>query len=418
MRAAVGQDEEGGGAPEAATVAPTSGPRSAPSARRRQALKFIVLLGVVSLFADMTYESGRSITGPYLAVLGASATIVAIAAGFGELVGYALRLVSGYVSDRTGRYWLVTIVGYALNLFAVPALALAGRWDVAVLLIIAERMGKAIRSPARDAMLSHAASETGKGWGFGLHEAMDQIGAITGPLVLSLILARGVGYREAFAILILPAVLAMVALAAARHLFPRPGDFDLTPELSSKGLPRNFAVYLIAVGLLAAGYADFALIAFHFEKSGVVPAETIPLLYALSMATDAASALGFGRAFDRVGLWTLIVATLAAAAAAPLVFLGDLPVAAMGMALWGVGMGAQESVMRAHVAVIAPKNRRATAFGLMNMSYGFAWFMGSACLGILYDTATPSAVAAVAALLQLSSLPVLYWLIRRQSPRG
>ena len=380
---------------------------------RRSALRFIVLLGIVSLFADMTYESARSITGPYLALLGASATVVGIVSGLGELVGYAVRLVSGYVSDRTGRYWPVTIFGYVLNLFAVPALALTGRWELAVLLIIAERMGKAIRSPARDAMLSHASSQTGRGWGFGLHEAMDQAGAITGPLILSAVLARDYDYREAFGILVVPAILSISVLLAARYLYPRPRDFDLAPSFEAEGLPPVFWVYMVAIAFIAAGYADFALIAFHFDKSGVVQAAWIPVLYSIAMATDAVAALALGRAFDRVGLWTMIVATLASATAAPLVFLGDLRAAAVGMALWGIGMGAQESVMRAEVATMAPKDRRGIAFGIMNMIYGFAWFSGSALLGVLYDTTSPVSVAVVAALLQLASLPVFFWLMRK-----
>jgi MFS family permease len=381
---------------------------------RRSALRFIVLLGIVSLFADMTYESARSITGPYLALLGASATVVGIVSGFGELVGYAVRLVSGYVSDRTGRYWPVTIIGYVLNLFAVPALALTGRWELAVLLIIAERMGKAIRSPARDAMLSHASSQTGLGWGFGLHEAMDQTGAIAGPLILSVILAWDYGYREAFGILVVPAILSISVLLAARYLYPRPRDLDLAPPaLETKGLPPVFWVYMVAIALIAAGYADFALIAFHFDKSGLVPAAWIPILYSIAMATDAVAALALGRAFDRIGLWAMVAATLASAAAAPLVFLGDLQAAAVGMALWGIGMGAQESVMRAEVAAMAPKDRRGTAFGIMNMIYGFAWFAGSALLGVLYDATAPIWVAAVASLLQLASLPVFFRLMRK-----
>jgi hypothetical protein len=236
---------------------------------RRNALRFIVLLGIVSLFADMTYESARSITGPYLALLGVSATVVGFVSGFGELTGYALRLVSGYISDRTGRYWPVTIFGYVLNLFAVPALALTGRWELAVVLIVAERMGKAIRSPARDAMLSHASSQTGLGWGFGLHEALDQTGAITGPLILSAILAHDYGYREAFGILVVPAILSISVLLAARYLFPRPRDFDLASEtVGAAGLLPVFWVYMAAIAFIAAGYADYALIAFHFDKSG------------------------------------------------------------------------------------------------------------------------------------------------------
>ena len=386
---------------------------------RRNALRFIVLLGIVSLFADMTYESARSITGPYLALLGASATVVGLVSGFGELAGYALRLVSGYLTDRTGRYWPVTIFGYGLNLFAVPALALTGRWEPAVLLIIAERMGKAIRSPARDAMLSYASSQTGQGWGFGLHEAMDQAGAIIGPLILSAVLAADYGYREAFGILVVPAFLSMAVLLAARHLFPRPPDFDLAPEtLEAKGLPPVFWVYLLAIAFIAAGYADYALIAFHFDQSGLVPAAWIPLLYAIAMASDAVAALALGRAFDRVGLWTMVAATVASASAAPLVFLGDLRLAAVGMALWGIGMGAQESVMRAAVAAMAPKERRGTAFGTMNLIYGLAWFGGSALLGVLYDQTSALWVALVSAVLQLASVPVFVLLTRRQVRPG
>lgn len=382
----------------------------------RSGLRFIVLLGLVSLFADMTYESARSVTGPYLAILGASATVVGIVAGFGELVGYAVRLISGYVSDRTGRYWPITIFGYAINLFAVPALALAGRWEVAVLLIVAERMGKAIRSPARDAMLSHASSQTGLGWGFGLHEAMDQVGAITGPLVLSAVLALDYGYRQAFGILIVPAILSFSVLLAARSLFPHPRDLDLAPAaLETKGLPAVFWGYMLAVALIAAGYADFALIAFHFDRSGIVPAASIPVLYAIAMATDAIAALVLGRAFDRIGLWTMIVATLASATAAPLVFLGDIQAAAAGMALWGIGMGAQESVMRAQVAAMAPMDRRGTAYGIMNMIYGMSWFAGSALLGILYDKSSALTVAVAAAFLQLAAVPVFFRLMQRKA---
>jgi MFS family permease len=406
-----GRSGLGSAAPYASTV------REPPP--RRNALRFIVLLGVVSLFADMTYEGARGITGPYLAVLGASATVVGFVSGFGELVGYALRLVSGYVSDRTGRYWPVTIFGYVLNLFAVPALAFTGRWELAVLLIVAERMGKAIRSPARDAMLSHASSQTGLGWGFGLHEAMDQTGAITGPLILSAIIAHDYGYREAFGILVVPALLSISVLLAARYLFPQPRDLELAPEaLEAKGLPPIFWVYMMAIAFVAAGYADYALIAFHFDKSGLVPATWIPLLYAIAMATDAVAALALGRAFDRVGIWTMVLATVASAASAPLVFLGDLRLAAVGMALWGMGMGAQESVMRAAVAAMAPKERRGTAFGTMNMIYGVAWFSGSALLGILYDQTSALAVAFVSAALQLTSLPVFVIHTRRRARFG
>src|SRR5262245_51494523 len=397
--------------------ATTSGTASKRLIGRAAAMRFIVMLGVVSLFADMTYEGARSITGPYLGVLGASAAVVGIVSGFGELVGYAIRLLSGWLGDRTQRYWAVTITGYALNLFAVPLLALAWRWEAATALIIAERMGRAIRSPARDAMLSHAASHTGLGWGFGLHEAMDQTGAIVGPLVVSAALYLQYGYADAFAILLVPAVISMVVIINARFLFPRPRDFDLTPPtINAGGLKHAYWIYMIAIALVGAGYADFPLIAYHFGQSAVVSPPLIPMLYALAMASDAVASLVLGPLFDRRGLVVLIVGLMLAAAASPLVFLGDAKTAVVGMILWGIGMGTQESVMRAVVAGMTAPDRRATAFGILNAVFGVAWFLGSSALGILYDRSIV-AVAAVSLVLQLLAVPLLLAIMSRWKAR-
>lgn len=305
---------------------------------RRRAIQFIVLIGIVSLFADMTYEGARAITGPYLALLGASATVVGIVSGLGELVGYALRLGSGYLSDRTGRYWAITIIGYVINLFAVPLLALADRWELAAILILTERAGRAIRTPARDAMLSHAGSQTGLGWGFGLHEALDQIGAVLGPLVVGAVLYFGSDYQLGFAVLAIPAVLAIAVLLTARASFPRPREFDLAPPpLDTKGIPRLFWVYLVAVALIAAGYADFPLIAFHFGKADIIGPAWIPTLYALAMASDGIAALVLGRLYDRIGIRTMLIATIGSALAAPLAFLGGPMAAIVAMIFWGTG---------------------------------------------------------------------------------
>ena len=380
---------------------------------RTRAVVFIILLGAISLFADMTYEGARSITGPYLGALGVTATTIGIVAGLGELVGYAVRLGSGYLADASGRYWAVTIFGYVLNLFAVPLLALAGNWQIAVVLIIAERMGRAVRSPPRDAMLSHAAGQTGLGWGFGLHQALDQTGAVVGPLLVSGLLFLGHDFRAAFAVLLAPAVVSISLVLAARLSFPRPRDFELAPPpLDTAGLAPGFRVYLVAVALIAAGYADFALIAYHFGKAAVMPATWIPIVYAIAMAVDGAAGLALGSLFDRIGLRAMILATLISAAAAPLVFLGGFAAAVLGMACWGIGTGAQESVMRATVSQLAPQHRRATAFGIFNAVYGVAWFAGSVLLGVLYDLSIVT-VAMVSMALQALAVPVLLWLARR-----
>jgi len=347
---------------------------------------FVVLLGLVSLCADMTYEGARSITGPFLGTLGACGAVAGFVSGLGELAGYALRLVSGYLSDRTRRYWLLTFTGYTVNLLAVPLLALAGHWLLASTLIVVERLGKAIRTPARDAMLSHATRQMGHGWGFGLHEAMDQIGAVLGPLIVFAVLSYRNDYRLGFAVLLVPALLALMALTVARLQFPRPQELESKAvPLQTRGFSQTYWLYLGAVGLVAAGYADFPLMAYHFGKTGVVASSHIALFYALAMGVDAIGALVLGRLFDRIGFYTLILATVISAGFAPLAFLGGFFGAVSGAILWGIGMSAQESVMRAAVAQLVPSERRGTGFGVFHTGYGLAWFIGSALMGWLYD---------------------------------
>jgi len=384
---------------------------------RTKALRFVVLLGVVSLLADATYEGARSVAGPFLATLGASGTAVGVIAGAGELIGYGLRLVSGLLSDRTRRYWTITVLGYAVNLGAVPLLALAGRWEIAAGLLIAERVGKAIRTPARDAMLSHATRRLGAGWAFGLHEALDQVGAVAGPLIVAAVLQFRGSYREGFAVLLVPALAAIAVLLAARALYPRPRDLEpAAAALEPAGFPRAYWVYLAAVALVAAGYADFPLIAYHFEHAAVVPKVWIPLFYAVAMGVDAVAALIFGRCFDRFGVSVLAAIALLSSLFAPLTFLGGFSAALAGMALWGAGMGAQESVMRAAVARMVSRDRRGAAYGFFNAGYGVAWFAGSALLGALYDfSLTGLVVFSVAA--QLLSVP-LFFLLRRDTIAG
>jgi len=377
------------------------------------ALRFVLVLGVVSLFADMTYEAARSITGPYLAILGASATAVGVIAVLGECIGYGLRIVSGVISDRTQRYWLITITGYAINLLAVPALALAGNWPLAAVLIMAERFGKAIRTPARDAMLSHAAYGLGRGWAFGLHEAMDQIGAIIGPGIVAAVLAWRGSYPFGFAVLLIPAVLALLVPVVARITYPEPQNLEPTLKAIEIGALRPiFWLYLAAAACIAVGFTDYSLVAFHIKKAEVLRDKWIPLIYAGAMGVDALSALLVGYLYDRKGLPVLLTVVVVSAWSAPLVFLSGSGGLIGGMALWGIGMGAQESIIRAIVANLVPTDRRATGYGVFNAGFGLAWFVGSAVMGILYDRSLiVLAVFSVAA--QLTSLPLLYSLQKR-----
>jgi MFS family permease len=393
---------------------------SATDAQRRHkvALTFVVLIGVVSLFADMTYEGSRSIWGPFLGTLGATGAIVGLVAGGGELLGYLLRLFTGVLADKTQRYWTITIVGYAINLLAVPALALAGNWPVAAGLVILERSGKALRTPARDAMLSYAAKDMGgAGWAFGLHEALDSTGAVLGPLIAALVLFLHGGYRHAFAWLLLPALGALATLAIARIKFPQPQELDPrpAPELDDARALRDLKIFLVATALIAAGYSDFALIAFHLARDHVVASDVVPTLYAVASLAGGFTALVMGKLFDKQGLSVLLWATLVPALYAPLVFLGGPWAVLAGMALWGIGFGAHDSLFRAAVAQRIPRERRATIMGVFNAIYGTAWFAGSVLLGVLYDV-NPLYTVIAALVLQLVACPLLWSL--RSSPRS
>lgn len=384
--------------------------------KKSNALKFVLMIGALSFFADFTYEGSRSILGPYLALLSASATVVAVVSGLGELLGYGLRLVSGSMADRTGKFWPITICGYFVQLLSVPALALAGNWPTAAALIILERTGRAIRNPPRDVMLSHAAKEIGYGWGFGMHEALDQFGALFGPLAVAAALAWRGDYRFAFAALLIPAIVCLTLLLIARWFYPRPEQMETeAPNVHAEGLPRVFWIYLVGAALVAAGFADFPLIAFHFQKTSSVSNGLVPIAYAVAMGVSGTGSLVFGRMFDRVGIGILIPLTLISALFAPLVFLGGTWPAMTGAALWGLGMGVHESIVPAAVAPMVPRQRRASAYGLFTAGYGIAWFLGSLPMGLLYDRSILALIVFCVAL-ELAAIPI-FFIVHRQYRR-
>jgi MFS family permease len=376
--------------------------RSAP------AVKFVVTVGVMSFFADFTYEGSRSITGPYLGLLGATAFTISVISGTGEFIGYNIRLLSGRRADQTGRYWPITISGYILQMSVVPLLALAGSWQLAAVLIIAERIGKGIRNPPRDAMLSHAAKDIGYGRAFGVHEALDQFGALFGPLLVALVLAvTKHDYKIAFATLAVPAVIMLSLLAVARLLYPRPQDLSAqSAQPTTHRLPRVFWIYLAAAALAGAGFADFPLIAFHFQDKGTVSADLTPVFYAVAMAVSGTGSLVLGRIFDRAGISMLIPLTVVSAAYAPLVFLGGFWTILAGSALWGLGMGVQESLIPAAVAPMVSPGRRAYAYGLFTSVYGTAWVAGSIVIGVLVSVSVGGLVA-FCVVLELAAIPLI-----------
>ena len=381
----------------------------------KSGLIFVVAFGIVSLFADMSYEGMRAISGPFLASLGASGFAVGVIGGVSGLAGYALRLFSGRAADSTRLYWPITLGGYALQMAAVPALALAGNWQVAAVLIVLERAGKAIRNPPRDVMLSRAGEHIGQGWAFGLHEALDQTGAMIGPLAMALVLALRHDYREAFAWLAVPSAITLMLVVGLRFSFGSAGQIAMPEKPSVATTSPAFLAYCVAVALVGFGFADYSLIAFHFAREGTVSASWIPIFYAVAMGTAGAASLAFGRWYDRRGLAVLVLAVLAGVVVAPLAFFGGFWLALLGTGLWGVALGVHESIMAAAIADMVPLESRARAYGLFTSIFGIAWFAGSSVLGFLYDRSLMALVLVSVAVTLAALIPLRLAIQRRQA---
>lgn len=364
-------------------------------------------LGFVSLFADMTYEGAHSVIGPLLKDLGATATQVGIIAGLGEMIAASLRYFSGRLADRTRAYWTITTLGYFLNLVVVPGLAYAGSWQAAALLIIAERTGKSLRGPARDVLLSEATEVVGHGKGFGLHSAMDQTGAVLGPLLVAGSVARTHHFGPAFLWLALPAAGAFIALLFARWVRPNRGTPPPAP--SRKQLPNVFWIYVGAAGLLALGFVDFPLLAFHFQKNSLAQPAVIPLIYAGAMGVNGLTALIFGRMFDRYGIQIIVLGILVSLLALPFGFLGGPGGVYISVACWATGLGAQDATLRSGISQVVSMNKRGAAFGAFNAAYGVLWFVGSVTMGVLYDFSL-LALVIFGVTVQAAAAMLFFWL--------
>lgn len=392
-----------------------------------QAMLFIILFGIVSLFSDMTHEGASSIRGAYLSLMGASAAAIGFVSGLGELIGYSMRYVFGKLTDKTRRYWPMTILGYTLDILAVPALALIGErgWIAACGLLIVQRMGKAIKKPAKDTIMSFAASQEGVGKSFGIQEVLDQIGAFLGPVLLYFVMlfkTEGTTfeiYSFCFAVLAIPGAVTLILLLVTHCKFPDPEHFEPEPkEYIPFRMKKEFILYIAGISLFAFGFIDYSIIIMHVSRSfsqlsgglaetgELVTSGSLPLLYAGAMLVDAVAALLFGLMYDKKGVKALVWSTLISAPFAIFVFAFDsVPMLLVGIALWGVGMGAQESILKAAVTSMVPKSSRATGYGIFECSFGVFWFLGSWLLGVLYDVSIPAMVA-VSAAAQLAAIPL------------
>ncbi len=360
---------------------------------KRNAFLFLLLLGIISLLSDFTHEGARSIYGSYLGLIGASALVISFTSGLGEFIGQAFRLVTGPIADKTKKYWLMMFIGYALNLLVIPLLMFvdASIWEVAIILILLERVGKGIRAPAKSALTSFTASHLGAGKSFAIQEAMDQFGAFLGPIFVFVVLSLNKGseldgYQLAFGLLGIFAILTLIILAISRYKYPHPDELETTKSKQSIRGNKAFKFYMIAVALIAFGFIDYPVLAFHMSDQSLIDITYIPLLYALAMGVDAIAALIFGHYFDKKGIVSLIWAIAITLFMAPIFFLStSLTGIIIGVILWGIGMGAQESILKAVVSTMVSKEKRATAYGIFYTVFGSAWFIGSLLIGVFYE---------------------------------
>ncbi len=365
------------------------------------AVTVIVIFGIVSLLGDMVYESARSANGQYLNLLGNTAAEIGLVFGIGEFLGYFLRLVAGVLSDKSGRHWLFIFIGYGM-LAAVPIMGFTLRWGPLVVLILMERIGKSLRNPAKDTILSGVAeNQVGIGFAFGLQEALDQIGAFAGPLIFTLVFAvsarNGIPeYQTGYRLLLIPFGLLMVFLAWANRRITRENLVSAAAprEFRAEKLQPVFWIYAAFTFFSTLGFVNFGLVGYHLKARGLMPDGDITLLYAGAMAVDAVTALLIGKAYDRMkrrtgvrtgGLVVLLMVPFLTLALPFLVLSGSTALIVVGMVLFGVVMGAHETVMRSAIADITPFSKRGTGYGVFNTGYGLAFLAGSALMGLLYD---------------------------------
>jgi len=392
------------------------------AARTWSPWRAVVGFGVISLAADMVYEGARSVYGPLLASLGASALVVGAVTGAGEAAALVFRIVSGPLADRTHRYWALTIAGYALTAVCVPLLAVtpwlgSAGLTVAAMLILAERIGKAVRSPAKSALLADAAAHVGMGRGLGVHKALDQIGAFAGPLLVAGLIALSGAIWPGLLALAVPGVVAMVLLAVTRRRLPEPDAIPAPAAVPSPGrqpLPPSFLRFAVGTTLCTAGLVTFGLISFHLVDRHLVPTAGAPLLYAAAMAAGALAALATGEVYDRLGPRVLLGLPVLVAGVPALAFGSSLTAAVLGVLLWGVAVGVQDSTVKALVADLVPRERRATAYGVFAALQGGGALLGGVAAGAIYQHSVPALVAAIGAV-QVVALVVLLPVVGRRS---
>ena len=375
------------------------------------AFTFILMMGVMNLFADITYEGGGAINGQFMALLGATALAISVTAGLGEFLGYIVRPLSGYIADKSGRYWTITFIGYTINLLAVPAMVFASNWWMAAVFILLERIGRGIRKPTVEAMLSYTTAKNGRGWVYGLNTALDETGATLGPILIALVLFLKGSYQTGYALLLISSVLAIITLAVARKTYPIPAHLEEGKTAQSGGFSRSYYLYMLGGVFFAMGMMSYELVAFHLVVTKVVSINSIPILLAFGTGCGVIASLVLGKLYDRFEMGTILGAVFLSALFSPLIFLGGFYAVLIGIVLLGLAYATQDTLLKAIIAGVLPEGRRNFAFGLFYLGYGGGWLIGSVVAGLLYGWSLHYLVAFLM-ISQLLSLPIFFMATR------
>lgn len=365
------------------------------------AVRAIIIFGIISLLGDMVYESARGANSQYFELIGISAAKVGLVFGIGEFLGYFLRLISGVISDKSKKPWAFMFIGYGM-LFFVPLMGFTKNWNVLFVLILMERIGKAIRNPSKDTVLSAISeNQVGVGFAFGLQEALDQVGAFLGPLIFTAVfyftgkntLAE---YSLGYKFLFIPFVLLMLFLYYSYRVISK-GNLlgeEYGREFKSEKLKPIFWMYMAFTFFATLGFLNFSTLGYHMKSQNILTDGKITFIYSVAMIIDALTALIVGRLYDKLKeksgkkdggilvLGAIPVVTLL------LPFFGltmSKNLIIVSMIIFGIIMGTHETIMRSAIADITPFDKRGTGYGVFNTGYGLALFLGATITGYLYD---------------------------------
>lgn len=349
----------------------------------------VFFTGLVSLFMDISSEMIYPLLPLFLTgVLGTTKTTVGVIEGIAEATASLLKVFSGWLSDRFGRKKLLMGIGYGISVVSRPVIANASTWFEVLTARFIDRFGKGVRTAPRDAIIADSASSSNMGLAFGFHRSMDTIGAVIGPAAAFALLFFYTGnLRLVFYASMIPGIIAVAVIVffiKERRMTKE--EIASVPRLSISSFDGPFRHYMLVVAVFSLGTFADAFLILQAKNLGVAE-HWIPIAYLLFNIVYALSSTPMGLLADRVGIRTIVMAGfLFYAAVYSLVGLATAPLHIwLLFPLYGLYKGMSEGTQKAYLALIAPPERKATAFGIYHTVNGLMLLPASVMAGLLWD---------------------------------